>query len=303
VVVFRKKLQKIGGKFVRLVRKQNLPCLKPFAEFLLQIDQQNRRKVFCKKWLKKNPDGYHFDFNGAKLPDFSEDRNKMNELMFIFDDTFMASCFFNDNYEKSIAEYIDQHTNEGPYGYIDGSFDVTVKAGDIVIDAGAWIGDFSAYAVSKGAVAYAFEPVEKNFSMLNKTAELNGGNIYPVQKGLGKDECQVQLYLSSTSLGSSITNETTGNIGEMIAITTLDKFVEKNHIKRIDFIKADIEGAERDMLKGAAHVLKHFAPKLALCTYHFPDDPQIMEKLIMDANPNYTVKHLSHKLYAAVIKA
>jgi hypothetical protein len=39
---------------------------------------------------------------------------------------------------------------EGPYGYRDGEFDVTVKRGDIVIDAGAWIGDFAALALVTG---------------------------------------------------------------------------------------------------------------------------------------------------------
>jgi FkbM family methyltransferase len=51
---------------------------------------------------------------------------------------------------------------------------------------------------------------------------------------------------------------------ENILITTLDKFVEDNKLERVDFIKADIEGAERDMLRGATNTLKTFAPKLAI---------------------------------------
>jgi hypothetical protein len=61
----------------------------------------------------------------------------------------MFPCFLNDDYHKEIVEYYDQIMSEGPYGYTDGLFDVTVKENDIVIDAGAWIGDFSAYAASK----------------------------------------------------------------------------------------------------------------------------------------------------------
>ncbi|GHS89510.1 hypothetical protein AGMMS49957_12890 [Synergistales bacterium] len=44
-------------------------------------------------------------------------------------------------------------------------------------------------------------------------------------------------------------------------------------MERMEFIKTDIEGYERHMLKGAAKTLKRFAPKLALCTYRLPDDP------------------------------
>jgi uridine phosphorylase len=63
--------------------------------------------------------------------------------------------------------------NEGPYGYTDGLFDVSVKSGDVVIDAGAWIGDFSAYSYWKGATCYAFEPMQVTYSLLEKTKDLN----------------------------------------------------------------------------------------------------------------------------------
>ena len=51
---------------------------------------------------------------------------------------------------------------------------------------------------------------------------------------------------------------------------------------------------------GAKRILKEFAPKLALCTYHLSDDPEVMEKLILDANPNYVIEHKWQKLYAYV---
>jgi hypothetical protein len=81
----------------------------------------------------------------------------------------------------------------------------------------------------------------------------------------------------------------------------LDSFVEERGLARIDFIKADIEGAERDMLKGATRVLRDFAPKLAICTYHLADDPVVLEAIIKSANPGYKVVHLRHKLFASVI--
>lgn len=90
---------------------------------------------------------------------------------------------------------------------------------------------------------------------------------------------------------------------EKITITTLDKFVEEKNLTRVDFIKADIEGAERDMLRGARNVLKTFAPKLAICTYHLQDDPTVLEKIIKETNPDYTVVHLRHKLFAMVLRS
>jgi hypothetical protein len=52
-------------------------------------------------------------------------------------------------------------------------------------------------------------------------------------------------------------------------------------------------------LLGAKEILKKFAPKLAICTYHLPDAPQVLESIIKEANPDYKVVHLRHKLFAS----
>lgn len=83
---------------------------------------------------------------------------------------------------------------------------------------------------------------------------------------------------------------------------TIDSFVEMQQLESVDFIKADIEGAERYMLEGAKETLKKYAPKLSLCTYHLPDDPEVMEELILKYNPDYIIKHTETKLYAYVPK-
>jgi FkbM family methyltransferase len=80
----------------------------------------------------------------------------------------------------------------------------------------------------------------------------------------------------------------------------LDTFVERNGIERVDFIKADIEGAERNMLRGATNILRTFAPKLSICTYHIPDDPQVLREIILEANPKYQIVERFRKMYAHV---
>jgi len=91
-----------------------------------------------------------------------------------------------------------------------------------------------------------------------------------------------------------------GNAAISVKCTKPDTFVHQNNIPRIDFIKADIEGAERYMLMGAKQVLKDFAPKLAICTYHLPDDPKVLRELILDANPDYVIEERWKKMYAHV---
>ncbi|MDR1952077.1 MAG: FkbM family methyltransferase, partial [Elusimicrobiota bacterium] len=259
---------------------------------------------FAKIWLEKRWGGgggiSYFNFNGAKLPDISNDKQMMSAMPFTFQDTFLFSCILSDDYNKAIVGLFDQCMTEGPYGYKDGNFDVTVKENDIVMDVGAWIGDFSAYAASKGAVVYAFEPVHKSFELLKKTAELNEGKIHPVNLGLGKKEYESMIYINEKNISGSGMYFNDSKISEKIKIITLDKFVKDNNIKKVDFIKVDIEGAERDLLRGAREVLRKFAPKLAICTYHFPEDPELLEKIIVEANPKYKVAHTRQKLFARV---
>jgi hypothetical protein len=123
-----------------------------------------------------------------------------------------------------------------------------------------------------------------------------------LKKGLGGFDGTAVMSVDKNGSGEAnrIIDSGSDSRVEKIAVTTVDKFVEEQNLKRIDFIKADIEGSERDMLIGARGVLKEFAPKLALCTYHLPDDPQVLENLILDGNPRYKVKHISKKLFAAV---
>jgi predicted GNAT superfamily acetyltransferase len=61
---------------------------------------------------------------------------------------------------------------------------------------------------------------------------------------------------------------------------TLDKFFEQ---KNIDFIKADIEGAENQLLKGAKVMLSRQTPiKVALCTYHRHSDAAVLNQMLSE---------------------
>jgi len=276
--------------------------LKIAPKWFFEWHRNIKIRVFKKRWQKTNSQGMsYFDINGALFSDFSVEKEMFyGFISLIFDDTFLISCFHGDNYDAKIVDRLDKHMIEGPYGYRKEGFDVTVSKNDIVIDVGAWIGDFSAYASSKGATCYAFEPSSKAFSILCKTAQLNK-NIYPVQKGIGDKESELLLLSTGLDASNSVVTEDDTVPSEKITIITLDQFVEENKLEKIDFIKADIEGYERNLLKGATQVLKKYAPKIAICTYHLPDDPQVLEKIILEANPDYKIIHLRHKLFGYVV--
>ena len=206
--------------------------------------------------------------------------------------------------EKEKKEIIKYCCREYSYFYKE----VMINKGDIVIDAGAHMGIFSALASALGGIVYAFEPIsEMREKYLSKIAELNK-NIYIIPYALSDRNEQIEIEtpnlgtLISDFGSSSIVRKFQNSRKEKIETITIDEFVEKNNVKRVDFIKADIEGAERLMLKGAYNVLKNFAPKLSICTYHLPDDKKVLTELILKTNPDYKIIYGKAKLYAYVGK-
>ena len=208
-----------------------------------------------------------------------------------------------------IAPYLadtDVMCDEGPYE----KYDVKVQEDDIVIDAGANIGVFTAFAAKhRGAVVHAFEPVEKTYCFLCRTIEVNdiAPRVYTVRAALSNHSGEEKMTIND-NMGTSRLFRDTGNVAhdehyigeETVRLTTLDDYVRDNELERVDFIKADIEGSERNMLKGATETLKTFAPQLAICTYHLPDDPEVLTDIIKKANPRYDIKYGPKKLYAKV---
>ena len=219
----------------------------------------------------------------------------------ILDDTFFVYLKHDDCYDEARIGALYSLLFEWPYGLRNEQVDVAVNEGDIVLDAGSWIGDFAAYASVKGAITYAFEPTGETYEYLLQTAKLNK-NIYPVKKGLGNKKTVVLLIKGEHSSDNRIVPESASERaeGQHVEITTVDDFVKENGLARVDFIKAYIEGYERRMLEGAQETLKKFAPKLAICTYHLPDDPEVLENLIKKANPAYNIVQKKMKLYASV---
>jgi FkbM family methyltransferase len=147
---------------------------------------------------------------------------------------------------------------------------------------------------------FAFEPSPKIFKALEETIKLNGAknNVSLIKAGLSSNKGFDYLNIKHHWGGSSIVSDEHSIGIEKIQVTTVDDYVLENGIEKVNFIKADIEGAERLLLQGATQTLKNHKPKLAICIYHLPDDREFLTKLILDANPDYIIKYSSYKLFA-----
>lgn len=210
--------------------------------------------------------------------------------------------------KKSFYETFGDELLPGIYNdyslVVDGAYEngeITANPGEYIIDAGANIGLFACYAAAKGCKVFACEPGSKSLEILDEQRKLYDLiNIIPL--GLSDESGQIDFYESEDSVLDSIYMPRGNTTKRTIEIDTIDNLVSKGIIPHVDYIKADIEGAERYMLRGAKETLRKMAPKLSICTYHYKDDPEVIEEIIKEANSNYIIEHKWRKLYAYVPK-
>ncbi|MCI0627906.1 MAG: FkbM family methyltransferase [Acidobacteria bacterium] len=175
-----------------------------------------------------------------------------------------------------------------------------IAAGDVVVDVGAHLGVFTRYALREGAgKVVAFEPEPINLVCLGQTfdGDIRAGRVELVPKAAWEESGTLKFTTNTvnSSAGTVIEERVSnpGSITEIPAIT-MDEAIAALGLAQVDFIKMDIEGAERHALKGSRAVLSRFSPKLAICIYHRADDREAVPAVILDAQPNYRVSNRGH---------
>ena len=174
--------------------------------------------------------------------------------------------------------------------------DARIRAGDIVFDVGAHLGTFARFALDRGAAKVVmFEPQPVNARCLERTfaREIRDGRAVLVEAA---------VWHTSGTL--SFANEGPGTMGHVdtkgsaqdfsVPAITFDDAVERLGLPRVDFIKMDIEGAERHALAGGRRVLARSRPRMAICIYHAPDDYEVIPRIVMGANPAYRMSTRGH---------
>ncbi len=151
-----------------------------------------------------------------------------------------------------------------------------LKSDSIIIDVGAHAGQFTklfSALVPEGHV-YALKPGGYASSILMKVIHLHRlKNVTHINKGLGKQYKKEILNIpvkQSGSLGFGLSHignnkqDVRTTISETIEIIMLDTFAENENLEKINFIKADIEGWEMQLLLGAKSIIQKWHPILTL---------------------------------------
>jgi len=203
-----------------------------------------------------------------------------NKLKCFFYNVFVKTdfkCFYRkDHFEYRFKEGFRLKSYEGIFGELavtlkgylqkDG-----LKKGDVVIDGGAYRGAFALYAskiVGDDGIVFAFEPDPENYKKVVRNIELNGlKNIVAIEKGLWNKDTVLKFDNQSSSLSTFLSHKK-GNSLISVPVTSIDNEMKRRGIKKVDFIKMDIEGAEVKAIEGAKNLLKRNNVRLAIASYH-----------------------------------
>ncbi len=169
-----------------------------------------------------------------------------------------------------------------------------VRPGDVVLDVGASYGEFTRKALKEGAAkVVAIDPSPRAVTCLrrNLAPEIASGRVILVDKGAWDREEMLDLDVpGNTSPRTRVVAETGATSDprkSRVPLTTIDSMVSGLGLRRVDFIKMDIEGGVPKALVGAAATLSRFRPRMAICVYHETHHPILIPNLIQAAVHGY----------------
>lgn len=177
---------------------------------------------------------------------------------------------------------------------------------EIFVDAGAFVGDtverFIWENLGTFKHLYAFEPGHVQFQALQKRMDrlygewaIDQDRVSLVRAGLGSETNRMAFsFVYDSPLRHGLSNcdiEVATSTSESIEVFPLDSFLDG---KPVTFIKADVEGMEMALLRGAQATICRNKPKMALCVYHYPSDLYEVAEFVKSLVPEYKFSIRQH---------
>jgi len=124
----------------------------------------------------------------------------------------------------------------------------------VIVDVGAHIGIASVFFASRfpAAKVVAVEPDEDNFRLLVENTRLYG-NIVPLHAALWYEDSQ--LYVEASEEGSWASRVNTEGRGKPVQGLTLKTLLASQGLEKVDILKLDVEGAEKEIFERDPQVL------------------------------------------------
>lgn len=219
------------------------------------VPEGSVKEAFTSSYFSLYYNRKHFKENGFRV------YYKAGHFEYSFDEGVDFASYENmaDELKRSLKGYLAKYV---------------LNKGDTVIDCGAYIGEFTLYAskaVGPSGKVIAFEPDPTIFKKLQANIRLNtAGNIILVNKGAWSKD-GVLRFVGDNIKGYSFMFADKGEGAIDIPVVSLDGELDRLGVKKVDFIKMDVEGAELELIKGAERTLKEQDVKIAVASYHVVD--------------------------------
>jgi FkbM family methyltransferase len=156
------------------------------------------------------------------------------------------------------------------------------------IDCGAYTGDtIDKLMTYNKNVNYciSFEPDIKNLNKLNNQLEILNRvhpktNFFVYPSGVYSSNKILNFSNKGVNSSAALVESSDTNI----FVVSLDNVILNSNP---NYIKMDIEGAEKEAILGAQKTIKKYKPNLAICLYHKPEDLWEIPFLIKSIEPTY----------------
>jgi FkbM family methyltransferase len=198
--------------------------------------KERKKKREWSKWL-----------NLFKDVDFIQHQLSNNLKINLHKNSILAKCIYY-GFEENEISFLNSFLREG----------------DVFFDIGSNIGLFSLHAsviVGKNGRVIAFEPAPDTYKKLIQNIKLNSiKNILPLNIGLSDKTDFLKLNVSNNGYDAwnsfALLSNNYYNQKELVEVSTLDFFIQKNDISKINLIKLDVEGWELFVIRGGENYIK-----------------------------------------------
>jgi FkbM family methyltransferase len=244
---------------------------------------------------------------------YEAESSKFAEARLLLDDdlsrqTFDIMAQAKQTFDISPIKTVSQTIGEMGFSFFN------EEVSDLVyVDCGAYVGDTVEKYLFHNIGAkkiYAFEPFLRNYNALvkrcNRLAEewgIDRNDFICVNASVGETSGSLEIIETyGASYCRTSSSSVIGSVASDCNVVSLDNYLDG---ERVDFIKADIEGYEVKMLKGAVETIRKCKPKLSICIYHTPWCFYLIPLLIKEILPEYkiAIRQHSDKIYDTVCYA
>jgi methyltransferase, FkbM family len=135
-------------------------------------------------------------------------------------------------------------------------FKPLIHPGSVFVDVGANVGGYALRAAKMKSIVYALEPNMETFWVLQQNMLKNRLSFQTYNLAAGSKNMDGVIYGREGHEGKfSLTWFRGATVKRRVKIVTLDELL-MGRLERVDLLKVDVEGAEKQVLEGSQNLLK-----------------------------------------------